>query len=136
MSKQRAKNKMGRPRRELEELEFNGWDILDSEIKWASEEYVADKLGMSVDTLARRIKDRFGLTFAEYKKKKLESIKSNLLKKQYDVAMSGNVTMLIWLGKQYLGQSEKVEEKVEQEVKQEITYSTEWGSKLPDESES
>lgn len=123
----KGKSKMGRPRRDLDTMEFTGWDILDAEIKWASEEYVAEKLGISVDTLARRIKERFGLTFAEYKKKKEESIKSNLRKKQYDVAMSGNVTMLIWLGKQLLGQSEKVEEKIEQEVKQEVTYVAEWG---------
>jgi len=32
-----------------------------------------------------------------------------LAQKQYEVAMSGNVTMLIWLGKQYLSQSEKQE---------------------------
>jgi hypothetical protein len=35
----------------------------------------------------------------------------NLLKKQYDVAMAGNVSMLIWLGKNILGQSDKVETK-------------------------
>jgi hypothetical protein len=33
------------------------------------------------------------------------------MKKQYDVAMSGNTALLIWLGKQYLKQSDKVETK-------------------------
>jgi hypothetical protein len=28
-------------------------------------------------------------------------------RKQMEVAMSGNVTMLIWLGQQYLGQADK-----------------------------
>ena len=37
----------------------------------------------------------------------------NLLKKQYDVAMSGNVSMLIWLGKNELGQVDKVESKID-----------------------
>ena len=36
-------------------------------------------------------------------------LKKRLKKKQIDVAMQGNVTMLIWLGKQYLGQAEKIE---------------------------
>ena len=36
-------------------------------------------------------------------------MKNSLREKQYDVAMSGNVSMLIWLGKQVLGQSDKQE---------------------------
>ena len=32
-----------------------------------------------------------------------------LKKKQFDMAMKGNVPMLIWLGKQYLGQMDKQE---------------------------
>ena len=35
----------------------------------------------------------------EQKKKELED-------KQWEVAMDGNIQMLIWLGKQYLGQSD------------------------------
>lgn len=33
----------------------------------------------------------------------------SLRRKQYQLAMKGNATMLIWLGKQLLGQSDKVE---------------------------
>lgn len=32
-----------------------------------------------------------------------------LRKRQYDLAMSGNATMLIWLGKQMLGQTDKTQ---------------------------
>lgn len=32
----------------------------------------------------------------------------SLRRKQYEMAMNGNVTMLIWLGKQYLGQTDKL----------------------------
>lgn len=97
---------MARPRKELENIQFDGWDQLDALIIWASEEYCAEKLGISVDSLARRLKER-GYSFAEYKRQKQEPMRINLLKKQYDVAMQGNVALLIWLGKQYLGQSEK-----------------------------
>lgn len=100
---------MARPRKELEDIKFDGWDQLDALITWSSEVYIADKLGMNIDTLAARIKERYGLSFSEYKRKKQEPMRINLMKKQYDVAMSGNVTMLIWLGKQYLGQSDKVQ---------------------------
>ena len=40
--------------------------------------------------------------------KNIDNAKSSLRRVQYKKAMSGNVTMLIWLGKQYLGQSDKV----------------------------
>jgi hypothetical protein len=100
---------MARPRKDLETMEFNGWEQLDALIVWASEEYCADKLGISIDTLAVKIKEKFGLSFPEYKKQKQEPMRINLMKKQYDVAMQGNVSMLIWLGKQYLKQSDKQE---------------------------
>jgi len=100
---------MSRPRKELEDIEFNGWDQLDALITWSSEVYIADKLGLNIDTLAARIKERYGVSFSEYKRKKQEPMRINLMKKQYDIAMGGNVTMLIWLGKQYLGQSDKQE---------------------------
>ena len=100
---------MSRPRIELENIAFDGWNQLDALIVWASEVYCAEKLGINIDTLATRIKEKYGLSFSEYKKKRQEPMRINLLKKQYDVAMSGNVSMLIWLGKQYLKQSDKQE---------------------------
>ena len=38
-----------------------------------------------------------------------ESCKQRLRKKQIQMALGGNVSMLIWLGKQMLGQSDKAE---------------------------
>jgi len=108
---------MARPKKELENLEFDGWDQLDALIIWASQEYCCEKLGMNTDTLALRIKERYAMSFSEYKYKRQESMRINLLKKQYDVAMNGNVSMLIWLGKQHLGQSDKKEDKIEKEIK-------------------
>jgi hypothetical protein len=61
---------------------------------------IAAIVGCSVDTLDRN--------FAEVMNKGRENIKTRLRKKQIDTAMSGNVVMLIWLGKQMLGQSDKV----------------------------
>lgn len=45
---------------------------------------------------------------------------ASLRRKQFEVAMHGNVAMLIWLGKQYLGQTEKVEQFGEVTVKEAI----------------
>lgn len=101
---------MARPRKELENIQFNGWDQLNSDIVWGSEAYCAEKLGIDVNTLASRIKEKYGLSFSEYKKKRREPLLINLLIKQYEVALQGNVSMLIWLGKQYLGQTDKHED--------------------------
>lgn len=104
-----SKNKGGRPKEILEDKTFDGWDQLDALIMWASQEYCAEQFEMSIDTLNRRIKERFGVGFAGYRTKRQELLRINLRKKQYDVAMQGNVTMLIWLGKNMLGQSDKNE---------------------------
>jgi hypothetical protein len=41
---------------------------------------------------------------------------SKLLRAQFKLAMQGNVTMLIWLGKQWLGQSDKTEVRQERAI--------------------
>jgi hypothetical protein len=92
----------------LEDKTFDGWDHLDEMIIWGTQEYCAEKLGISVDSLARRLNE-IGTHFAEYKNKRREGIRVSLMQKQYEVAMQGNVSMLIWLGKQYLGQTDKQE---------------------------
>ena len=57
---------------------------------------IAHVLGCSVDTLERR--------FADTIKKGRAMCKMSLRRKQLEVAMSGNASMLIFLGKAYLGQ--------------------------------
>lgn len=99
------KNKGGRPKVEID------WRILDEVIVWASSEFCAEKLGMCNDTLVKGIKEKYGMSFSEYKEKRREPLKINLLVKQYEIAMKGNVTMLIWLGKQHLGQSDQLKVK-------------------------
>ena len=63
----------------------------------------------SEDTLERYCKERFGLRFAELQEQKRQNFRKNILGKQYELAMKGDRVMLIWLGKQYLGQREKQE---------------------------
>lgn len=109
----------------LEDVSVDGWALLDSLIMWAEEEYCAEQLSVSVDTMCRRIKEKFGQTFAEYRDKKRASMKTALFKKQYDIAMAGNVTMLIWLGKNYLGQTDKQETTLEAGKTITLNYSLE-----------
>ena len=62
---------------------------------------IAEVLGYDDTTLKRK--------FEKFLTKGKLNLKMKLRRKQIEVAMNGNVVMLIWLGKQYLGQAEKVE---------------------------
>jgi len=94
--------KMGRPLIEID------WKQLDKLcILMATLEDIAGWFDCSIDTIERAIKREHNITFAEYYKKKSARGRISLRRKQYEVAMSGNVSMLIWLGKQVLGQADK-----------------------------
>jgi hypothetical protein len=144
-----VRNKAGRPRRPFD------WNLVDSLcILQASIDYIAERIlisegkpvnAKSVDTatklIQRRIKEKWGMNFVLYTEKKLEGRKIQLRQTQWELAIKKqNPTMAIWMGKNYLNQSDKVEQK--SEVKQETTevvYQAEWGStaevsKLKDES--
>jgi hypothetical protein len=68
---------------------------------------MASVLGCSRDTLKRRKKDD-PLFLAAYDAGKAEG-RASLRRLQWRNAEQGNVTMQIWLGKQYLGQSDKTD---------------------------
>ena len=63
---------------------------------------MADVFKVSRDVLDRRFQ-------GEYHKGRAD-LKMKLRRKQIDVALGGNVVMLIWLGKQMLGQKEPKQE--------------------------
>ena len=50
--------------------------------------------------------------FIRVYKKNIDAGKISLRRSQMKLADAGNTTMNIWLGKQYLGQTDKVEEKI------------------------
>lgn len=96
---EQPKSKGGRPRAKVDPdlvEKLAGIGCPDREI--------AAIVGCSEDTLHRR--------FAEIIAKGRDNCKTRLRKKQIEVALSGNVSMLIWLGKNMLGQSDKIENKV------------------------
>ena len=95
---------MARPIKEID------WDKLARICQYPMKnEDIAAILDLSVDTIFRAIKKKYKISFAEYKDQKQSNLRFTLLSKQIEVAKSGNVTMLIWLGKQYLDQKDKKE---------------------------
>lgn len=75
-----------------------------------TQEEISNFLGISTRTLQ---KDE---EFLRIYKKGLDNGKMSLRRWQYKKAQDGNVSMLIWLGKQYLGQTDKVENKDTHEI--------------------
>lgn len=90
--------KVGRPKLEID---FKKVEEL-AEVQCTQEE-IACALGISVDTLQRN-KEFCGI----YEKKKAGG-RQRLRQAQWDLAMKGNPTMQIWLGKQYLDQKDSHE---------------------------
>ena len=94
----------GQPPIEFDEKDF---DVIETfgRIK-ASYQLMADHFKCSKMTIHRRMDDENSEYCYRYKKGLNETV-SALANKQIDVAMGGNVTMLIWLGKQLLEQTDK-----------------------------
>ena len=87
---------MGRPRKEVDAAMLEKLAAIGH-----TQQECAILLDCSADTIQRNWHDewQFGL----------ETCKSSIRAKQVELAKAGNVTMLIWLGKQLLGQSDKTE---------------------------
>lgn len=92
----------GRPKIEID------FDLLDKLCQMqATLVEVAGFFDCSEDTIDRRIHEEFGICFAEYLKKKSAKGKISLRRSQFQSAVEkGNVAMQIFLGKQWLGQSD------------------------------
>jgi hypothetical protein len=103
---------MARPRKELNWIELDKLCAIH-----ATRKEIADWFECSEDTIERRCQEEFGISFASYYDQKAVNGKMSLRRKQYEQAMSGNTTMLLWLGKQYLGQSDKQENRESSEIK-------------------
>ena len=98
----RKNNRGGRPQSQID------YEILDElcSLQCTGEE-AASVLKIDYDTLNAALKRDGHIGFSEYLGKKRGKGKESLRRCQWKAAMAGNTTMLIFLGKQYLGQSDK-----------------------------
>jgi hypothetical protein len=74
---------------------------------------VASRIGIHPETLYRHCKKELKIDFAVYLQQKREKGDTLLREKQMSCAMKGDKTMLVWLGKQRLGQREKMDHNVD-----------------------
>jgi hypothetical protein len=79
-------------------------------------EGIADFFKCNKQTIQRWVKRQYNCTFDTLKAKKWEGMKTKLLGKQLDMALKGNIQMLVHLGKNYLDQTEKIEQKIDVKV--------------------
>lgn len=89
---------MGRPKKEID------WALVEklATIQCTVEE-IARIIGVSRSTLDHNKQ------FLQIHKKGMDEGRMSLRRLQWQKANEGNVTMLIWLGKQYLGQKDRQE---------------------------
>lgn len=75
-----------------------------------TKEEICSVLNVCYDTLNSWCNATYGKDFSLIFKEKREGGKASLRRKQFKVACENeNPTMLVWLGKQYLGQTDKQE---------------------------
>jgi len=101
------KNKGGRPRKVIDYDQFEKLCYLQCTQAEIMNFFDID----TRDTLNERIREHYGKdeSYSTIYDKKSAGGKIAVRRKQFQVAESGNVSMLIWLGKQWLGQTDKVE---------------------------
>jgi len=101
-----TKPKMGRPRKEFDPEQFEKLCSIQCTI-----EEICAYFDMDHETLNERIKEEYnGKTFSTIFATKRKTGHVSLRRSQFQKALEGDNTMLVWLGKNYLGQRDKFED--------------------------
>ena len=96
---------MGRPPKEIDRTDFEALLGLQCTLEEVTAFFDHKLNGCSVDTIERWCKREYGETFAEVSAKKRSLGKISIRRMQFQLAKK-SAPLLIFLGKQYLGQSD------------------------------
>lgn len=121
MAAKSANSRRGRPKKTWNEEDIKLFKTMCQ--VFCTEQEICSVMGLNDKTLVRLInenlyeditgkkqaKDCEPVGFADAFDKYSAQGKSSLRRQQFKLANAGDRTMLIWLGKQYLGQSDKVD---------------------------
>ena len=99
-------NQTGRPAKIIDQKDFESLMVIQCSLEEVTAFFDNKLGGCSVDTIERWCKKTYGQTFAEISAKKRNLGKISLRRSQFELAKK-SAAMGIWLGKQYLGQSEQ-----------------------------
>lgn len=111
----------GRPRKELSDEKFKQL-VAMIRIQCTQDE-ICGIFDMTAETLNERLMERGEESFSTLYKKHQDEGKSSLRRMQWKAAEEGNATMLIWLGKQVLGQRDRQD--VDMTTKGEVVHAIE-----------
>lgn len=112
MSNKTKKNKVGRPRHNI------NWSTVEQLLAaHCTGTEVAETLGIHPDTLYNQCKEEHGMSFTDYSARKRQKGTTALKVKMFEQALGRapeqkgvpNLTMLIWLSKNYMGFSDRSE---------------------------
>lgn len=95
---------MARPRKKIDQEQFEKLCGLQCTIEEFCCYFQCDD-----NTINAWCKRTYKKSFSEIFKIKRGSGKISLRRKQFEAAMAGNPTMLIWLGRNYLGQTDRID---------------------------
>lgn len=98
---------MARPKKEINQRQFENLCGLH-----CTKQEICDFFDLTDKTLERWCKRTYKKGFSEIYGQKKSLGNLSIRRKQMEVAQNGNVAMLIFLGKNYLGQTDKVEQTV------------------------
>lgn len=112
--------KMGRPRVKFDEKDWLLFEILCK--AQCSKDEIAAHFFIDEDTLNRLVKKKYKKTFSVVFQQKRKAGFSSLRAKQYQKAMEGVPALLIWLGKQWLKQTDKLEQTIANDEPIKIEY--------------
>jgi hypothetical protein len=88
---------------------YINWDAVGKYFMAGASTYgVASLIGVTENCLRQRCRKDLGVEITEFKRLKLAEGNELLRARQFQMAMNGDRTMLVWLGKNRLGQSDKV----------------------------
>lgn len=100
---------MARPKKVLKDVVLN-FDKLSEYMRLLPTlEETADFFECSQRSVEREIRDKFNLSFVEFRQQKGVHTRMGIKRKMIEKALSGDNTMLIWLSKNMLGMADKVE---------------------------
>lgn len=95
-------SKTGRPRVEIDWAEVAGMCLIQ-----CTQDEICAVMGVSEDTLSRRCQEEHDCTFADYMAQKRKMGHMSLRRRQWKAAEEGDKTMMVWLGKNWLNQTDR-----------------------------
>lgn len=99
------------------------WEKLEAYLQCgASAVSAAAMLGVHEKTLRRRVGQRYGMSFSEYKDKVGAGVQIMLVSKALKMAQAGNTAVMIFMLKNKCGYSDKNESKVDTTVTFNLNY--------------